>query len=289
MDSWPAAIPWIDWALITAVAIVGLSAMVLQRRGGRFRALPGWFRFWLQFGPLLILLSWAHRWISFALLAVLMLVALRTYFSVAPLRPRDGRAILAAYLAVPFALLPGFVGSTETFLATVPIVLVLLFPALLSVGRYEPGLLDSLGRVLLGVLLFDFCAAHLGLLSRREGLLELFGLLVLAAELPQRAIGRRRNDRWVASAIGPACGVLLATVTGFIAGPWGGMVEEDSARAGFLVAIAVTLGGWIVDAVLRDLGLGSAEVRVGRAAVLDRAIPAVVAAPVFFHYWNHFA
>ena len=51
----------------------------------------------------------------------------------------------------------------------------------------------------------------------------------------------------------------------------------------------VTMGALVSDAVMRDLSPGSTGTRVGRWAFLDRAIPAVYAAPVFFHYLNHFA
>ena len=49
------------------------------------------------------------------------------------------------------------------------------------------------------------------------------------------------------------------------------------------------MGAFVSEAVMRELMPGSTGVRVGRWAFLDRAIPAVYAAPVFFHYMNHFA
>ena len=69
----------------------------------------------------------------------------------------------------------GSVLSLFTFLAIVPVGLFLLFPVLLSLGSWQDGLLESLGRMLLGVLLFVFCAAHLGLLVRCS--LESTGLI----------------------------------------------------------------------------------------------------------------
>lgn len=285
-------IPRIDGALAVAVAMSGLAALIWGRRGGRFRELPGWSAFWLLFGLQLVCLSRLAPWISFVLLALWMFAALRAYFFVAPVRPRDRYAILATYLAVPFALWPAFLGSEDMFLATVPVTLFLVIPVFLSIGFAQEGLLDSMGRTLLGVLFFVFCVAHLGLLVHQEpaGLLELFGVLVLAAELPQRILGRfRPGAGWAKPFTGIVVSLLLAGAVGFLIGPWCGLIEEDASRAGILVAVAVTLGAMVGGAVALDLAQSPSAAWFGRGAFLNRMVPAVYAAPVYFHYLNHFA
>ena len=285
-------VPRIDAALAVGVALTGLAALIWGRRGGRFRELPGWSAFWLLFGLLLVCLSRVEPWISFLLLAMWMFAALRSYFFVAPVRPRDRYAILATYLSVPFALWPAFLGSDDMFLATVPVTLFLFIPVFLSIGFSQEGLLDSVGRTLLGVLFFVFCVAHLGLLVHIEprGLLELFGILVLCAEIPQRLIGRfRPGAGWLRPTLGIVLSAVLAAAVGYWLGPWCGLVDEDGARAGFLVAIAVTLGAVVSGAVALDLSQRKAEAWIGRGALLNRIVPAVYAAPVYFHYLNHFA
>jgi predicted CDP-diglyceride synthetase/phosphatidate cytidylyltransferase len=292
MEPTVAGIPGIVIVLAGALAISGLLALASRRRGGRFRGLPGWVLFWIFFAVILVSLSRLRPWVSLTMLGLLMFAALRTHFFVAPVRPRDRYAMLAAYLAIPFALYPGLTGSEATFLATVPVMLFLLFPVLLSAGKPQEGLIESLGRMLLGVVLFVFCAAHLGLLvqSDKPGLLELFGVLVLAAELPGRLTGRfRHGGGWARTTFGIVAGAVLAAAIGFWAGPWCGIVEEDGARVGLLVTVAVTMGALVSEAVMRDVSPSAPAARVGRWAFLDRAIPPVYAAPVFFHYLNHFA
>jgi predicted CDP-diglyceride synthetase/phosphatidate cytidylyltransferase len=292
MEPSVAGIPRIVLLLAGVLALSALLALAARRRGGRFRGLPGWVGFWGVFAGILVSLSRLPPGVSLTMLGLLMFAALRTFFFLAPVRPRDRYAMLAAYVAVPFALYPGLTGSEATFVATVPVTLFLLFPVLLSAGRPQEGLLESMGRILLGVALFVFCAAHLGLLvrSERPGLLELFGVLVLVAELAGRSTGRfRQGGGWARSTFGVVAGAVLAAAAGFWAGPWCGVVEEDGARAGVLVAIAVTMGALVSEAVMRDLSPGASGGRVGRWAFLDRAIPAVYAAPVFFHYLSHFA
>lgn len=284
-------IPQIDLALGAALAIAGLLSLVLGPRGGRFRGLPGWTGFWVVFAGLLVCLSRAPTWISLPLLGLILFAALRTYFFVAPSRPRDRLAVLAAYLAVPFALFSVRFGSSQTFLATVPIVVFLLFPVLLSLRPGQKALFDAMGRILLGVILFVFCAAHLGLMVHQPaGVLELFGILALATELPRRLTGRLvGGGHWLRSVVAVAVGAAFSTGLGFWLGPRCGLIEEDAARAGLLLAIAVTSGALVAEGLSRDAGISAVTSRVGRGAFLDRCIPVIYAAPVFFHYLDHFA
>jgi phosphatidate cytidylyltransferase len=287
-------VPRLDLALVGTVAIATLAALAARRRGGRFRELPGWAGFWAIAAIVLMLMSHAPRYVSFAVLAGMMFVVLRTYFYLAPVRPRDRYAILASYLSIPFALWPIAFGSDEVlFLVVVPVTLFLVIPVFLAVGSPEEGMLDSMGRTLLGVLLFVFCLAHIGLLVRADmaGFLELFGILVITADLPQRLAGRFRTGSgwWIKPTIGIPLSLLLAVVSGWFLGPWCGLDKEDAARAGLLVFIAVTMGAAVSQAVSLDLGLSSLAARRGRGALLDRIVPAVYAAPVYFHYLNYFA
>ncbi|MCP3978436.1 MAG: hypothetical protein GY716_03760 [bacterium] len=288
----PGGIPWVTGSLAAAVLITVLVVSIAGRRGGRFRGLPGWSGWWVAFAVELVLLSQAPRYVSFPLLGISMFAALRAYFFVAPLRASDRYAILAAYLAIPIALVPAYSGSDATFLATVPVALFLGLPLFVSMAPQSPGTLDSLGRTLLGALLFVFCLAHVGLLAgpAHRGVLELFGILVLASEVPQRLAGRLRSaDGGVGPAVAVVASLLLAGALGYWLGPSCGLVEEDGARAGILVAVAVTFGGIVSNAVAADLSLTTSSSMFGRGAFLNRAVPAVYAAPVYFHYLNHFA
>ena len=291
MTEWADMLPPIDFALAAAVLVAVVVAQVTGRRGGRFRALRAWSGFWVLFAVILAALSLAPRWVSFPMLAMLMFATLRAYFSVAPVRPRDRYAILASYLAVPVALYPSFVGNQDVFLATIPVLLFLVIPVFLAIGRGEKGMLDSMGRTILGVLFFVYCTAHLTLLIEQPGLSglpELFGVFVLASDLPQRLAGRLdQGVGWVRVVTGKIASLVLVVGVGFWLGPWCGLVEEDGGRAAALVFIAVSLGRRVSDAVADELALGPSS-RAGRGAMLDRVVPAVYAAPVFFHYINSF-
>jgi len=292
----------VDRALAAMLFIAVVVSLATGRRGGRFRGLTGWAVFWVGFAILLACLTHAPRWASFPLLAALMFASLRAYFFVAPVRPSDRRAIIASYLAIPLVLYPVYIGSEGMFLATVPALLFLLAPLFVAIGPHRDGLLDSIGRTLLGVIFFIFCTAHLGLLAdldvasvpgagsaRPGGLPELFGVFVLAADLVQRMLGRfRSGEGRLLSTLGLVLSLLLVGALGFWLGPLCGLAQEDGARAACLVGLAVIGGAIVGDAVAQGLDLSSSAARFGRGAFLDRTIPAVYAAPVFYHYLNHF-
>ena len=270
--------------VLIAAALVSFG---FAPRGGRFRGLPGWTGFWAVMAPLLVLLARAPRNVALAVLGALMFIALREYFFVVPLRARDRWAIMAAYLCIPLTLWPELGGSWQLFLTLVPVGLFLLLPVLLAVRSSGAGWFESLGRVLAGITAFVFAAAHLGLMVEgfERGQIELFGILVLAAELPQRLAGRvRPDDPLVRPVIGLFGGVVVALLAGFFAGPACGVPAKVAAAAGALLAVGTAAGALVADAVAQDLSLGAPSARLGRGAFLDRAFPAVYAAPVYVHF-----
>jgi phosphatidate cytidylyltransferase len=224
--------------------------------------------------------------ISFPFLGLVMFVALKQYFTLTPLRPQDRWAILIAYLSIPLALWPTWAGSFGLLSAATVIGLFLLIPVLLSVVPRQPGLLDALGRLLLGVLVFVFCAAHFGLMTRLPaGSLELFGVTALLADLPQRLTGRiRPGDERVRPFVGVVASVAIASATGALLAPLAATAPLHGGVAGALVALAMAGGSLVSDAVAQDLLRTQSDAMLGRAAFLDRTLPAIYAAPIFYHY-----
>ena len=280
------AIPKLVVIFAAALLILAPFAVLAGRRGGRYRALPGWIAAWSQFAVLIVALSRLTPTISFPLLGLVMFVALKQYFTLTPLRPQDRWAVLVAYISIPLALWPTWAGSFGLLSAATVIGLFLLIPVLLSIVPRQPGLLDALGRVMLGVLVFVFCAAHFGLMTNLpEGSLELFGITALLADLPQRLTGRiRPGGERVRPFLGVVASVAAAAVVGATLAPLAGTASRHGGVAGGRVALAMAGGSLVSDAVAQDLLRTQSDAVLGRAAFLDRTLPAIYAAPVFYHY-----
>jgi len=280
--------PTIVLALALALLLAAPFAFLAGTRGGRFRAMPGWLGFWVFFGALLVCLSRAPLAISFPFLGAMMFAGLKQYFFLAPVRPHDRWAIAVAYLFIPGALVPAYLDSLVLFESLVSVGLFLLLPMLLSLGAKQAGLFDSMGRLYLGVLLFVFGGGHLGLLAHKPpGTLELFAILVLGAELPQRLVGRPRPGEILRAASGVVIAFGLGAAIGYWLGPLAGIGRQPGLVAGLLVAGSVTLGAILADAAAEDLSLDAAATRLGRGAFLDRALPALYAAPVYYLHLVH--
>ena len=274
-----------------AILMTGLLSLALAPRGGRFRALPGWSGFWTFFGVVLVLLSRTPWWVSFPLLGLIVLASLREYFYLAPVRPQDRWAILIVYLSVPVTLYPVVIDELGAFMTAILIFLFLILPTGLSLGTRHDGLLDSMGRVLLAVLVFVLCGGHLAWMTHESvGHLELFGTLVIVSEFPQRVAGRLRMHNGVLRSI---VGVVVSFVVAAAAGTWLAPVIGVTPRmglcAGILVWIGVTAAGIVTSAVAHDLSLTPQNARFGRAALLDRIAPAFYAAPLYYHFLDYFA
>ncbi len=273
--------------LASALLAAAVVAFAVARRGGRFRGFPGWSGFHAFFVPLLVLLARADRRISLTVLGLCMFVGLREFFFLAPLRPKDRWALLFAYLSIPIVLRPQLHRPASVFLVGAPLVLFLCLPALLAVGAPQGGTLEAIGRLFTGLLAFVYCAGHLGLMAGQDagGAIQLFGLLVLVAELPQRLAGRVRTGEGVLRAwAGIAIGAALAAWAGALAAPMAGFASRRGAVLGLLVAAGTAAGAFVAEAAAQELSLGAPAARVGRGALLDRTMPALFAAPLFFHF-----
>ena len=87
------------------------------------------------------------------------------------------------------------------------------------------------------------------------------------------------------SIAGTALSFALAVGLGAWLAPWFGFAAARGAVGGGAVALAVTVGGIVTEAVARDLSMAP----VGRAALLDRVTPMVYAAPLFYHFLDYYA
>ncbi|MDX1389546.1 MAG: hypothetical protein R3344_10180 [Acidobacteriota bacterium] len=280
-------IPDISVVFAATVLVVVLVSLLVGSRGGRYRAVRGWGIYWIFIAAFLVVIERAPLWISLLLLGIVMFGSIREYSFLAPLRRQDRWATLLVYLSIPAILYAVFIDSYVGFLAAILLYLFLFLPGILSLGTTQQGLLDSLGRVLLGVLIFVFCGAHLGFLVHEPtGSLEWFGILVIATDLPQREAGRLRTENGVLRSIaGAVLGFAFAAGFGAWLAPAFGYSVVRGAVGGAVVAFAVTIGGIVTRGVARDLSMPP----VGRAAFLDRVTPMVYAAPLFYHFLDYYA
>ena len=84
--------------------------------------------------------------------------------------------------------------------------------------------------------------------------------------------------------LGVVASVAIAAAVGAILAPLSGAASLHGGVAGALVALAMAGGSLVSDAVAQDLLRTQSDAMLGRAAFLDRTLPAIYAAPIFYHY-----
>ena len=78
--------------------------------------------------------------------------------------------------------------------------------------------------------------------------------------------------------------MVIAAAAGAALAPLTSTASLDGGVAGALVALAMAGGSLVSDAVAQDLMRTQSDALMGRAAFLDRTLPAIYAAPIFYHY-----
>lgn len=293
-------------AILTAATVVGarLEARATTDDGrATIRNLNARTRSWwvmaLVFGAALAL----GTEVTALLFAGLSFMALREFWTLAPSRPGDHRALfLSFFVALPVCYLllgTGWYGFWSIF---IPVYAFLALPAVSTLAGDVTDFLARQARVQWGLMLAVHMLSHAPALMMLDTgtdprLLVLY-LVVVAqlSDVAQYVVGKLFGRTKFSPNVSPSktlegllggwavailAGVLLHGLTPF----------SPLQAAGMSLAIVVAgfFGGFVLSAVKRDLGAKDwGYVIAGHGGVLDRVDSLIFAAPIFFHltrYW----
>ncbi|WP_428981239.1 phosphatidate cytidylyltransferase [Methylopila turkensis] len=237
------------------------------------------------------------------LFAGLSFMALREFWTLAPSRAGDHRALfLSFFVALPIHYLLLGTGWYGLFAVFIPVYCFLALPAVSTLAGDVTDFLARQARVQWGLMLTVYMLSHAPALMMLDtgadpALLVLY--LVVVAQLSDVAqyvfgklVGRTRfspnvsPSKTVEGLIGGwatavLIGVALHGLTPFTA--------LQAAGMSLIIVVAGFFGGFVLSAVKRDLGAKDwGYVIAGHGGVLDRVDSIIFAAPVFFHltrYW----
>ncbi|MFD1703677.1 phosphatidate cytidylyltransferase [Methylopila henanensis] len=237
------------------------------------------------------------------LFAGLSFMALREFWTLAPSRAGDHRALfLSFFVALPIHYLLLGTSWYGLFAVFIPVYCFLALPAVSTLAGDVTDFLARQARVQWGLMLTVYMLSHAPALMMLDtgadpALLVLY--LVVVAQLSDVAqyvfgklVGRTRfspnvsPSKTVEGLIGGwatavLIGVALHGLTPFTA--------LQAAGMSLVIVVAGFFGGFVLSAVKRDLGAKDwGYVIAGHGGVLDRVDSIIFAAPVFFHltrYW----
>ena len=300
------------WVIAGALAILTVATIVgaeLERRAktpeGRATIANlnartrSWWVMALIFGGALALGPTA----TILLFAGLSFMALREFWTLAPSRPGDHRALsLSFFVALPvhyWLLLDGWYGLFAVF---IPVYAFLILPAISTLAGDVKDFLSRTARVQWGLMLTVYMLSHapaLLMLDTGSDPAMLVLYLVVVAQISDVAqyvfgklFGRTRFSPNVSpskTVEGLVGGWAFAILIGVALAPLTPFSLLQAAGMSLAIVVAGFFGGFVLSAVKRDLGAKDwGYVIQGHGGVLDRVDSIIFAAPIFFHltrYW----
>lgn len=269
-----------------------------------------WLRmrsWWVMVGLTLLAIT-VNQKLTILFIALLSFVSLKEFYTLVHLRIADRRAILLSYLAVIVQYYWIYAGWERMFIIFIPVYMFLIIPFRLVIAGETQRFMTSAGKLHWGLMAFAYGISHLaGLLilpidpdlhfdAGGRGLLFYVIFLAEFNDVLQfmfgKTLGRHKitphvspNKTWEGFLGGLICTSALAVLLRFLTpmDVWHALI------AGLLIAITGPIGGMIISAIKRDVGVkDSGNIIPGHGGVLDRVDSLCFSAPIFFHFMAYF-
>lgn len=291
---------------LLALATIGL-AVVAPRLSEKMRH-ELWLRtrsWWVMTALMLIALALPSNWTITAVL-LLSFVSLKEFYTLVHLRIADRRAILLSYLGVITQYVWVWMRWYDMFLIFIPVYMFMIIPFRLVVAGETQRFMTSAGKLHWGLMAFGYGLSYLAYTLVMEmdtpfaagdrGLLFYLIFLAQFNDVLQfmfgKAFGRHKmtphvspNKTWEGFLGGLICTSGLAVLLRFLTP----MDVHHALIAGMLIAITGPIGGMVISAIKRDVGVkDSGSLIPGHGGILDRVDSLCFSAPIFFHFVGYF-
>lgn len=286
---------WLRWRTTD-----GQPHAVLDNLSTRVRA------WWSMVGALVLAFAMGRTAII-VLFGLVSLFALREFLTITATRRGDHRAIVAAFFVVlPCQYLLIYMDWYGLFTIFIPLFAFLVMPIVATFSSDSTRFLERSATIHWAVTICVFCLSHVpalltlqipGYQGRNMLLIAFLVIVVQGSDVLQYIWGKLLGKTKIAPLLSPS-----KTVEGLVGGlasatalgatlwwitPYGSPL--NAAVVAFVIALTGFLGGLVMSAIKRDLGIKDwGQMIAGHGGMLDRVDSVVFAAPVFFHlnrYW----
>ncbi len=291
------------------VAATVLIAVLQQRLPAKMMK-ELWLRlrsWWVMVGLTVLAVTVDQR-LTILFIALLSFVSLKEFYTLVHMRIADRRAILLSYLAVIVQYFWVYQKWWGMFLIFIPVYMFLIIPFRLVLAGETQRFMTSAGKLHWGLMAFVYGISHLaGLLilpirpecafeAGSRGLLFYIFFLAEFNDVLQymfgKTLGRHKmtphvspNKTWEGFLGGLVCTSILAVLLRFLTP----MDVWHALGAGAIIAITGPIGGMIISAIKRDVGVkDSGSLIPGHGGILDRVDSLCFSAPIFLHFINYF-
>lgn len=298
--------------IVIGMLVVGTTAIaIMAPRFAETTRKEIWLRtrsWWVMVAMTLLVVLTRYEWLTIACIGMLSFVSLKEFFTLVHMRIADRRAILITYLAVIVQYYWVFINWENMLMIFIPVYMFVIVPFRLVVSGETQRFMTSAGKLHWGLMAFAYGISHLaGLLildldpkhqfaAGSRGLLFYIIFLAEFNDVLQYAFGKTfgkhkmtphvsPNKTWEGFLGGLVCTSGLAVLLRFLTP----MDWQHALLAGMLIAITGPIGGMIISAIKRDVGVkDSGSLIPGHGGVLDRVDSLCFSAPIFFHFMRYF-
>ncbi|HEX9287121.1 MAG TPA: phosphatidate cytidylyltransferase [Thermoanaerobaculia bacterium] len=306
----PTLVRLVGGILALLVVASALGAVLARRaRSDAARAtaanLNARIRAWWLMVAVFTIAVWTGGIGSIALFALMSLLALREFVTLAPTRREDHRTLLWSFFAVtPLQYLLIAIRWYGLFAIMIPVYAFVLVAVSNVIAGRTDRFLERTATIHWGLMVCVYCVSHAPALLMLQipgyranaKLLVFLVLVVQLSDVLQYVFGKLFGRHRIAPAISPnktwegfLGGVLAASAVG-TALWWATPFSPGEAAA---MSLAITLagfaGGLVMSAIKRDRGVKDyGNLIEGHGGMLDRIDSLCFAAPVFFHLTRYF-
>ncbi len=303
---------WMAGGIVAILACFSVVGFVLARRvtspAGRdtVRNLNARIKSWWVMVALFTAALTAGEIVTLVLFALLSFLALREFVSLIRTGRGDHRSLfLAFFVVVPAQYYLIGIGWYGLFSILIPVYVFLALPALSAVAGDSTDFLGRNAAMQWGLMLAVFAISHAPALLTLDipgyplptAMLLLYLMVVVQmSDVFQYVFGKLFGRTLIAPSISPSKtveGLLGGGLTAIAIGAGLYVITPfsplQSAGMSAVIVVAGFLGGLVLSAIKRDLGVKDwGNMIEGHGGVLDRMDSVSFAAPVFFHltrYW----
>lgn len=295
-------------AVIFAVLILATLVMALLRwykPAKDWRELILRIRTWWIIVIFISVLLLAPYWLALAGFALISVLALKEFLTLAPVSDADRLPVMWMFIAIPVQYGLAGVGWFGLFIIFIPVYLFLFLPARMVLTGETQGFLHRAAQMHWGMMTTVFALSHVAFLrilpadgEQTGSLLVLFlvGLTEfndVAQYLWGKSLGRIKVTPKVSpnkTLAGLTGGILSTSLAAALLGPIITPMHWSMALlAGVLIGVTGFCGDVVMSAIKRDIGVkDTGTLLPGHGGILDRLDSLLFTAPLFFHFIYYF-
>ncbi|ART80180.1 phosphatidate cytidylyltransferase [Oceanisphaera avium] len=232
-------------------------------------------------------------------------LALKEFYSIAPLRVVDRRLVFWAYLAIPVQYYFAYIQWYGMFIIFIPVYMFLFLPMRATLIGETKGYIKANATIQWSLMLAVFTLSHiaylvnLGRFHEQAGFIGLVLFLLFITQsndVSQYVFGKQFGKHKIIPKVSPnktwqgfIGGVFTTSVLAMLMAPWLTILSwQQGLVAGFLIAVMGFIGDVVLSSIKRDLGIKDTGTLIpGHGGLLDRMDSLMYSTPLFFHYFYY--